>query len=89
MADFGVHPSSPMAQRQGGVDPKIRILPIPTILLVAQHFNLPNHSKEHMSICGLSLHQGTKDSRENLEQRFIFQIGTLNPYGINERFSFN
>ena len=24
-----------------------------------------------------------------LEQKFIFQIGTLNPDGINERFSFN
>ena len=53
---------------------------------VARHFNLPNHSKEHMSICGLSLHQGTTDSRKNLEQRFLFQIGTLNPHGINERF---
>ena len=39
-----------------------------------------------MSICGLSLHQGTTDSRKNLEQRFIFQIGTLNPHGINEHF---
>ena len=56
---------------------------------VARHFNLPNHSKEHMSICGLSLHQGTTDSRKNLEQRFVFQIGTVNPHGINERFSFN
>ena len=56
---------------------------------VARHFNLPKHSKEHMSICGLSLHQGTTESRKNLEQRFIFQIGTLNPHGINERFSFN
>ena len=56
---------------------------------VARHFNLPNHSKELMSICGLSLHQGITDSRKNLEQRFIFQIGTLNPHGINERFSFN
>ena len=56
---------------------------------VARHFNLSNHSKEHMSICGLSLHQGTTDSRKNLEQRFIFQIGTLNLHGINERFSFN
>ena len=37
-----------------------------------------------MSICGLSLHQGTTDSRKNLEQRFIFQIGTLNPHGVNE-----
>ena len=34
---------------------------------VARHLNLPNHSKEHMSICGLSLHQGTTDSRKNLE----------------------
>ena len=56
---------------------------------VARHFNLPNHSKEHMSICGFSLHRGTTDSCKNLEQRFIFQIGTLNPHGINERFSFN
>ena len=55
---------------------------------VAGHFNFPNHSKKHMAICGLSLHQGTTESRKNLEQKFIFQIGTLNPHGINERFSF-
>ena len=55
---------------------------------VARHFNLPGHSKEHTSICGLSLHQGNTDSRKNLEQRFIFQIGTLNPHDIKERFSF-
>ena len=29
------------------------------------------------------------DSRKTLEQKFIFQIGTLNPDGINERFSLN
>ena len=41
-------------------------------------------------ICGLfSLHQGNTESRKNLEQKFIFQIGTLNPHGINERCSFN
>ena len=56
---------------------------------VARHFNLPNHSKKHMAICGLSLHLGRTESRKNLEQKFIFQIGTLNPHGINERFSFN
>ena len=56
---------------------------------VARHFNLPNHSKKHMAICGLSLHLGTTESRKNLERKFIFQIGTLNPHGINERFSFN
>ena len=56
---------------------------------VARHLNLPNHSKQHMAVCGLSLHQGSTESRKTLEQRFIFQIGTLNPHGINERFSFN
>ena len=56
---------------------------------VARHFNLPNHSTKHMAICGLSLHLGTTESRKNLEQNFIFQIGILNPHGINERFSFS
>ena len=51
--------------------------------------NIMRITIRHMSICGHSLHQGTTDSRKNLEQRFIFQIGTLNPHGINERFSFN
>ena len=46
---------------------------------------------QHMAVCGLSLHvhQGNTESRKTLEQKFIFQIGTLNPDGINERFSFN
>ena len=56
---------------------------------VARHFNLLNHSKQHMAVCGLSLHLGSSESRKTLEQKFIFQIGTLNPHGINERFSFN
>ena len=56
---------------------------------IARHFNLPNHSKQHMAVCGLSLHQGSTESRKPLEQKFIFQIGSLNPHGINERFSFN
>ena len=55
---------------------------------VARHFNLPNHCKKHMAICSLSLHLGTTESRKNLEEKFIFQIGTLNPHRINERFSF-
>ena len=56
---------------------------------VARHYNLTNHSKQHISICGLSLHQGSTESRKTLEQKFIFQIDTLNPHGINERFYFN
>ena len=56
---------------------------------VARHFNLPNHSKQHMAVCGLFLPQGSTESRKTLEQKFTFQIGTLNPHGIKERFSFN
>ena len=36
-----------------------------------------------------ALHVGSSESRKTLEQKFIFQIGTLNPHGINKRFSFN
>ena len=55
---------------------------------VARHFNLPNHSHYNMTICGLSLHHGNTESRKNLEQKLIFQLGTLSPHGINERLSF-
>ena len=56
---------------------------------VARHFNLPNHSKQHMEVCGLSLHKGSTESGKTLEQKFSFQNVTLNPHGINERFSFS
>ena len=57
---------------------------------VAKYFNIPNHSTQHMAVCGLSLHLSTgSGSLKTLEQKFIFQIGALNPHGINERFSFN
>ena len=56
---------------------------------VARHLNLPNHSKQHMAVCGLSLHIGSSKSSKTLEQKFVFKIGTLNPYGINEQPSFN
>ena len=52
---------------------------------VAIHFSLPNHSKQHMAVCGLSLHLGISESHKTLEQKFIFQIGILNPHGINKR----
>ena len=56
---------------------------------VARHLNLPNHSKQHMAVCGLSLHIGSSKSSKTLEQKFVSKIGTLNPYGINEQPSFN
>ena len=38
------------------------------------------HTSVHYKPTTICLHQGTTDSRKNLEQRFIFQIGTLNPH---------
>jgi len=32
---------------------------------------------------------GTQKSHKNLEQKFIFQLGTLSPRGIKERLSFH
>ena len=55
---------------------------------VARHFNLPNRSHHSMTVCGLSLH-GNTESRKSLEQKFIFQLGTLSPQGINESLSFH
>ena len=54
--------------------------------LVVRHINLSNHSKQHMAVCSLSLHQGSTESRKTLEQKFIFQIGTLNPHVITNVF---
>ena len=33
---------------------------------VARHFNLPNHSTHNITIYGLSLHQGKRESRKNV-----------------------
>ena len=55
---------------------------------VTRHLNLPNHSTQNIAICGLSMHQGNMESRNNLGQKFIFQLGSLNPHGINKRLSF-
>ena len=46
---------------------------------VARHFNLPNHSSQHMTICGPSLHQGNTESRKNLEQNSFFKLAHLIP----------
>ena len=46
--------------------------------LVVRHFNLPNHSKQQMAVCGLTLHLGSSESSKTLEQKFIFEIVTLN-----------
>ena len=57
--------------------------------LVRSAFKSDNQPHHNMTICGLSLHHGNTESRKNLEQKFIFQLGTLYPHGINERLSFH
>ena len=52
---------------------------------VARHFNLSNHSQPNMGVFGLSLHLDNTESRKNIEQKLIFQTGTLGLGGINER----
>ena len=44
---------------------------------VAKYFTLPTYSMQHTAVSGLSLNLGTSESRKTLEQKFIFQIGTL------------
>ena len=39
---------------------------------VARHSNLPNHSKQHMAVCGLSPHRGSTESRKTLETKNYF-----------------
>ena len=41
---------------------------------VAVHFNLPNHSKQHVAVCGLFRHPGSSESRKALEQNLIFHL---------------
>ena len=55
---------------------------------VGRHFNVPR-PKQHMAVCVLFLHLGGSESRKTLEHKFICQIGTLNPHGINKSFLFN
>ena len=56
---------------------------------VARHLYLPDHSVNHMTVSGVSLHYDTTDSRKRKEQSLIFEIGTITPNGTNERFSFS
>ena len=56
---------------------------------VARHVNLPNHSDEVCLIAAFPYIRVPQIAAKICEQRFISQIGTLNPHCINERFAFN
>ena len=46
---------------------------------VARHLNLPNHSKQHMAVCGLSLHLGSSECCKTLEQKLSSKSAPLIP----------
>ena len=56
---------------------------------VARHFNFPNNCTQHITVCSISLHlKAVRKAAKPCSKNYILQIGTLNPHGINERFSF-
>ena len=52
----------------------------------ARHFNLPNHSKQHMATCGLSFHLGSSESRKLLNKSLFFKSALLIPYVATNAF---
>ena len=56
-------------------------------LTVAQHFGAPPHTLSDVSVC--VLRRASSDvQRKELEQRVIFELGTLHPGGMNFPHSF-
>ena len=55
---------------------------------ISRHFNSSNHSISDFVAFGLSIINGGNDCRKTKEMRLINALGTLNPHGINERFTF-
>ena len=56
---------------------------------VSRHFNSANHNISHMIVFGLCVISGANDDRKTKEMRLIHSLGTQQPLGMNERFSFN
>ena len=54
-------------------------------LAVAQHFSTAPHCTEDMSVCVVAT-ASSDTHRKTLEQRIIFQLGTLHPDGMNVEF---
>ena len=54
---------------------------------VARQFNLPNHSKKHVAICGLSLHLGTNKNSSSKSAPLILTVLT-NAFHLTNIFLF-
>jgi len=55
---------------------------------VAQHFNSAGHSITDVQVRGMRLCQGSNILRKQLEMRLIFQLGTVQPDGLNINFKY-
>ena len=53
---------------------------------VAQHFNSTGHSIADVQVRGMRLCRGSNILRKQLEMRLIFQLGTVQPDGLNIKF---
>jgi hypothetical protein len=56
---------------------------------VSEHFNASDHKGTHdIQVTGLVQLHGDTEHRRYMEQRLVFNMGTLIPSGMNVRFSF-
>ena len=60
----------------------------PAAFPVAQHFNSTGHSISDIRVRGMQLCNGTNLQRKQREMRLIFQLGTVQPDGLNVNFSY-
>ena len=54
----------------------------------SQHFNSTGHSISDVQVRGVTLCSGTNIQRKQREMRLIFQLGTVQPKGLNINFIF-
>ncbi|KAJ8031993.1 hypothetical protein HOLleu_25387 [Holothuria leucospilota] len=54
-------------------------------LPITAHFNSPGHTIDDLKVCVLKSCRGDKE-RKTMEERLIYQLGTLHPNGINSLF---
>ena len=55
---------------------------------VAQHFNSAGHSIKDVQVRGTRLCRGSNILRKQLEMKLIFQLGTVQPNGLNINFKY-
>ena len=55
---------------------------------VAQHFNSAGHSITDVQVRGMRLCRGSNILRKQLEIKLIFQLGTVQPHGLNINFKY-